>query len=235
MRSARQHRPGPGANCSISGFSLPELLVALGTVAALIMLLGPVAISALDSFRASASVSRMRTLGHGLLAAAAERGGRLPDLASPDDPSKAWDAAIMPYLGLTGAGDFFRCPLDNVRPLPGSARRSYGVTAVALGFPPWDGGDAGRPPGQGIALARIAEPARFVMLTRVQRSWERAENHVGNVAFCAYNGIDPRDPTSGDWRLFRGRTPYGFADGHVALVTPAEAVGLDPAAWRFGD
>ena len=238
------------------GFTMVELLVVIAVVALLAALLLPAVNSSLARARQMQSLSNMKTITSGLLAFASDNTMRIPSMNGIPAPP-TWDAQILPYLGFrysaTYAGGtvtdgtplsllaIFRCPLDTRKPAPGLFPRSYGVSGVAINPvglpppqpPPWSGGKPNRPVGEGIGLLEVRRPASFVLLCRLPIEWELPGVVVGEGAMTAYNGPNPNDATDHNWRIFGGKTPYGFLDGHVGFFTPAQAVAVDPATWTY--
>jgi prepilin-type processing-associated H-X9-DG protein len=67
----------------------------------------------------------------------------------------------------------------------------------------------------------------------VLTTWESVDNLVGRHSFSLYDGPDVnlkpgQHGWENDWGCFKGKTAFGFADGHVALLTPQEAALVDP-------
>jgi prepilin-type processing-associated H-X9-DG protein len=200
----------------------------------------------------------MRQLTAALLNYAADNNNMLPDSRNPDGSwFYSWDLLTFPYLGIqdgySGSPlspqvkpgldlDVLRCPLDSRKASPADAfyPRSYGITATAVYFvlpgdnQPFGGGIPGRRRGEGMRLSVVAKPSQYVILCRVGKDWEVSPNTVGFLAQHIYNGPDPRNPAL--WEqyrpLFGGKTPYGFADGHVALLDQQEALLVNPNDWN---
>lgn len=229
------------------GFTLVELLVVitvLGILAALVM---GGAQSVIRSGRIAASLSNMKQLTGALLTFAVDNNNMLPS-SGANIPT--WDLQIFPYLGINDGYSgspsspqvksgldlkIYRCPLDqrNVDPAKAFYPRSYGITGTAINFANQNGGIVGRLPGEGMRLAAVPKPGQYVILCRVMRAWESAFNLVGAGACSAYNGPYLHVPS--DWEAYRpifgGKVPYGFADGHVALLNLQEALLVYPVDW----
>jgi prepilin-type processing-associated H-X9-DG protein len=165
-----------------------------------------------------------------------------------------WDLQVFPYIGIldgySGSPQnpqlklgldlaVFRCPLDSRKVSPANAfyPRSYGITASAVYMPPFSGGISGRRVGEGIRLAIVSKPSQYVILCRVVKDWESTSNVVGIGAQSVYNGPDPANAKL--WEayrpLFGGKVPYGFADGHVALLNQQEALLVNPNTWNINN
>lgn len=233
------------------GFTLIELLVSIAIVALLAVLI----VSAIGSVSIRSkqirSLANMRTITSGLLAFGSENQMQLP--SNDNDRELAWDTRILPYLGFSSDADdengrvgpvrigsialanLFRCPLDTRKPNPsaGFFPRSYGITGAAINNAgEWNGGmDQPRGSGEGMLLVRIQNPSKFVLLCRSPRNWEHSGNVIGGIGWNANNGPPPTNPNDDHWDIFQGKTPYGFADGHVAFLTPEEAREVDPNDW----
>ena len=242
-------------------FTLTELLVVMTITGVLAALVVGVAKGAIQSGRAAGSLSNMKQLTGALLSYAAENNNLLPDSLDSDGKLKyCWDLQLFPYLGIqngyTGTDispqmstgldlKVFRCPLDSRQMVPDRLfyPRSYGVTASAVCMPlgggnAVTGGILGRRPGEGIRLAVLTKPSQYVILTRVPPSWESVTNLVGKHSFSLYDGPDvnlkPGQPGwESHWGCFKGKCAFGFADGHVALLTPQEATLVNPSIWTI--
>lgn len=231
------------------GFTLTELLVVLTGLGMLVGLVVGGAQSAIRSARTAGSLSHMKQLTGALLAFAAENNNMLP---TQGERLPVWDLQIFPYLGIDdgylGSPDYpqvkpdldlevFQCPLDRRQGSPGNAfyPRSYGITASAIHFNGYDAGIPGRQDGEGIRLAVVSKPSQYVILCRVKKDWESASNRVGGGAYSIYNGPYLHIPS--EWETYRpifgGKVPYGFADGHVALLSLPEALLVYPENWTI--
>jgi prepilin-type N-terminal cleavage/methylation domain-containing protein/prepilin-type processing-associated H-X9-DG protein len=236
-------------------FTLTELLLVITIMGVLAALVVGVANGTIQSGRTAGSLSNMKQLTGALLSYAAENNNLLPDSLDSDGAlNYCWDLQLFPYLGIqneyngtispqmsTGLDlKVFRCPLDSRQMVPNRLfyPRSYGVTASAVcmslgGGNAVTGGILGRRPGEGIRLAVVTKPSQYVILTRVLTTWESVDNLVGRHSFSLYDGPDVnlkpgQHGWENDWGCFKGKTAFGFADGHVALLTPQEAALVDP-------
>jgi len=239
-----------------SGFTMMELLVVIAVVAILAALILVSSGSTVRRSRQMQSLVNMKTITAALLAYASENNMRIPShTGNPDPPT--WDSVILPYLGFQHAAGYtagpvtdgspysilqlYRCPLDDRKSGPGFFPRSYAISGVAInpvGGPPpqpapFSGGRSDRPLGEGISLLEVRTPAAFVLLCRIPKAWEVANNVVGERDKVANNGAPSRNLTDPHWKIFDGRTPYGFLDGHIELCTPSQALVYDPRFWTY--
>ena len=238
-------------------FTLTEMLVVMAVIAVLALLAFGSFQSAMQSSKTAGSLSNMRQLSGAFLNYAADNNNMLPNSRNPDQSlCYAWDLQLFPYLGISDGFsgsttspklkpgldlDVFRCPLDarNASPSGSFYPRSYGVTASAVYWivpgdnQPFGGGIPGRRRGEGMRMAVVSKPSTYVILCRVGKDWEVSGNTVGVQSQSIYNGPDPMNPAT--WEpyrvLFGGKTPYGFADGHVALLNKQEALLVNPNTW----
>lgn len=230
-------------------FTLIEVLVVVTIIAALMVFaqmgFGVVSRNA----KQTQSLANMRAITQGLLTFASDNKQQLPSFG--EDSEFTWDVQILPYMmdektDASGAVNLsayrqsemkiFRCPLDQRQSesAAGMFPRSYGITGVSINVAgDWSGGIPNREAGEGIRLPQIPKPSKFVMLCRIPRAWELSDNVVGEGAWLANNGPRPSSPESVDWAIFNGKTPYGFADGHVELLPPDAAALVDPHAWSY--
>lgn len=243
----------------LGGFTLVELLVVIAVVTILAYGGFGMAQSAIWSSKSSQSLAHLRQLSASMLAFAADNNGQLPGSRAGNVRLHTWDLQILPYLGThdgysgsptapqlkSGLNlSVLRCPLDS-RAQPSSASRyprSYGVTSTAVfyahGNVSQSGGIPGRALGEGMRLVNLRKPAEYVILTRVPRNWETLANMVGSQDFSIHDGF-ARNSQPGSiawnqtWGIFRGKTPFAFADGHVSLLTPEEAQKVDPWTWTI--
>jgi len=210
------------------GFTLIELLAVAAIIIVLVALVLPTLRSMSTHAQQIHSLSNMKSIDAGLIAFASENQGRFPN----DSTSSAWDVQVLPYLG-SGNTPIFRCPLDRRQLASGFSPRSYGVSGVTINVGGWNGGRSDRPDGEGISLMQIPKPASFVLLCRISRDWEIPVNVVGSADYCAFNGPDTHNPNDPNWAIFGGKTPYAFADGHVAFFTPSQAAEVAPSEWTY--
>ena len=115
------------------GFTLPELLVCIGIVGALLAILVPTVSAAQRQARVLQCQSNLRTLAQALLGYAAEHGGKFPPNTSLPAPGMSWadDARLgrwhpMPRPGQTDGASIYVCPNDRR-----GARRSYAMNLWA--------------------------------------------------------------------------------------------------------
>lgn len=233
-----------------------ELLVVIAVVAILAALVLVSTTSTMRRTKQMQSLSNMKTITAALLAYASENNMRIPShTGNPDPPT--WDSIILPYMGfqyssgytsgpVTGGSPYsvlqlYRCPLDDRKSKPGFFPRSYAIAGVAInpvGGPlpqgaPFSGGRNDRPLGEGISLLEIKRPASFVLLCRIPKVWEVTNNVVGERDKVANNGAPSQNLNDPHWKIFDGKTPYGFMDGHIELCAPSQALVYDPRFWTY--
>jgi prepilin-type processing-associated H-X9-DG protein len=232
---------------------LIELLVVIAVVAILAALVFVGAQSAMRSSGSVKSLSNMKQLAGALINCAGENNGQFPSYRIPSSGIQpTWDLQCLPYLGISdavetpdpytptlkqGLGlDLFLCPLDKRKSdkASGYYPRSYGLTYVTVAHV-YDGGIL-RNQGEGIRLSQIPKPGGYVLLVRFHRPYETTDNVVGAFAKHVYGGPSPTnlsDPVQAEsWAIYGGKTPYAFADGHVQMLTPEQALPLYPLTWN---
>ena len=239
-----------------AAFTLTELLVVVAVVVALALLAFWSFQSAMRSSKTAGSLANLKQLTGALLNFATDNNNMFPNCLDPvtQAQSYSYDVQLLPYLGINeghsgspsspnlrpGLGlDVFRCPLDPRKSSPSDAfyPRSYGITTVTVCAPKPNGGAAtggisGRRKGEGLRLLRLRSPAKFVILCRYEKSWEDYSNFskVGSTARSVNDGPEAEDAMRWDayHPEFGGKTPYGFADGHVALLNRQESLAIKP-------
>lgn len=238
----------------VCAFTLVELLAVIAIVGVLAAIIIGTVAKARESARRTQSVSNMRQLSLAMLLFANDRKTRqLPSSANTVagiSSQTTWDVALLPYMGadpaeltysstqgltggLTSMLSMFYCPLDS-RPFEpnaaGAYPRSYSISPVVINLGGGYSGGVERPAGAGVSLVNIGTPGKFIILNRTPVGWENATNRVGRQDQHSHAGPNPDTPNSTDfWGTFNGRTPLAFADGHAALLTPAE---LKPISQR---
>lgn len=240
----------PGSGACPDAFTLIELLTVVAVVVSLAALAFPAVKGGLKSAKKSQSLQNMKQITSGLLMYAAENNGQFPSMKWGGGWLYSWELQIFPYLGIPNGFsensfsptlepglklNLFCCPLDQRKVDPTAAfyPRSYGLTGVTVvASPSHTGGIPGRQEGEGIRLSQISKPGSYVLLCRVPRRWEDDVNVIGLQAFNLYDGPDPRQPGGNGWLTFDGKTPYAFADGHVGLFAPADALQFYPFEWN---
>lgn len=244
-----------GFSTRTKAFTLVELLVVLAVIALLAALVFSGTNAGLRSVRSAKSVANMKQLAGAYINCAADNNGQFPSYRVPGKGLQpTWDLQCFPYLGINDPDayaahptapvvkpsldlDIFLCPLDTRKSdkAAGFYPRSYSVTYATVAHSGYTGGIP-RTDGTGIRLVQIPKPASYVLLARVHRPWERAENVVGAFSRHTYSGLSPKNasnPVDADsWAIFGGKTPYAFADGHVRLVTPEQALLISPYDWN---
>lgn len=187
----------PSPRSTVRAFSLTELLIGIGIIAALLALLSPVINSAVRSSRDAKCLSNLRQIGQANIAFAADHHGLIAAGGTWED--YWWQMQIRPYLGGDASLDNFipalACPADpnqgwgDPPTLYPVARRSYGVNDYL----------------RDRKLIEIATPSRMVYagdtgLGPHDSSWTNGQPHWLNAL--------PR-------KRHAGRSNYVFLDGHV--------------------
>jgi len=95
------------------GFTLTELLVTVGIVAALTAIALPLARSAIRSSQRAGCLSNLRQIGLGIESYLQDHAGRMPELemarASRDEDAMVLETVLEPYIG---DDEVFHCPAD---------------------------------------------------------------------------------------------------------------------------
>jgi prepilin-type N-terminal cleavage/methylation domain-containing protein/prepilin-type processing-associated H-X9-DG protein len=237
-----------------TAFTLTELLVVISIIGLLAALVVGGVQSAMRSGKGAKSLSNMKQLTSAYLLCAADNNGQFPSVQIPGKGLQpTWDLQSLPYLGIDNAVettnptspklkpglnlDILFCPLDKRKSdrANGFYPRSYGLTYCTLNHAGYDGGIT-RYAGEGIRLNQIPKPGKYVLLVRFHRSFENSNNVVGSYGGYPSPGPNPTkssDPVEAEsWAIYGGKTPYAFADGHVQMLTPAEALPLWPLTWN---
>lgn len=248
--SPRIHRNG---RSWVSAFTLVELLTVIAIVGVLAAIVIATVARTRESARRTQSVSNMRQVSMSMLLFASENKMRFPSSANivgGISVPTTWDVALLPYMGadpsslsysptqgliggLPGLLSLFHCPLDS-RPFEpnaaGAYPRSYSISPVVINLGGGYDGGVPRAAGVGVTMNNVRTPSRFIVLNRTPVGWENATNRVGRQDQHSHAGPNPDTPGNADfWATFGGRTPLAFADGHAALLTPAE---LKPISQR---
>jgi prepilin-type N-terminal cleavage/methylation domain-containing protein/prepilin-type processing-associated H-X9-DG protein len=206
------------------GFTLVELLVAVGIITVLVSLLMPALSNARGHARRVACLSNVRTLTTAWLAYAQNNRGRLCSavpgpadrpgfhdwVASGPDEQALRDGVLWPYVNAAGA---YRCPGDEV-----NASHTYLINS-------WLNGEGPPAPGE-------ATPARI--LSRVRDATETFVflEHLDPGGFNDRSFRVPPFPGSA-WTDLPARGQHGrtgvvsFADGHAIVWT-----WLSPGDWH---
>ena len=229
-RSHTRRRQDPGA-----GFTLVELLVAVGMIAVLVSLLIPAASGARNHARRVACLSNMRTLTGAWLAYAQNNRGRLCGalpgpadrpgfhdwVAAGPDGAALRDGVLWPYVQSAGA---YRCPADEV-----NATHTYLINS-------WLNGEGPPAPGE-------TTPARTLSHLRDASETFVLLEHL-DPAGCNDRSFRVPPFPAEDWTDLPARALHGrvgmvsFADGHAIVwnwLTPSEWHRTDPFAGNTID
>lgn len=213
--------------CRTRGVSLLEMLVAIATGAVLMALIGTGVSSMRSKARNIQCLSRMRTLGAGILLYSQDNNGELPrshhSAAGCGKPP--WGKAIFPYTGLSGDlsdpawthtfNTHYRCPSDKNTSL---TLWSYGLNVYFELTP--DGDDYAGSPETWRRLVNIEQPGATILLAELKpvHYADHIMCHLWTSERGAVNAIDS---------VRHGKqSNYLFVDGHVEPL--AIAATFDP-------
>lgn len=214
------------------GFTLTELLITLGIIAALAALVLPILVSARSRAHRATCLSNMRQLGAALLLYAQDNDGYFCPTVS-DDHGKHWDRLLCASVKNKTV---FRCPSCAV---PASAEVSFPEAAsgeakgYALNAELYNERTRIRPE---ITDASVRFPANTVALCEVGY---RATSSGGNAIRIYQSRPETGDDletlhqtelhfigSPGGLRHHSGSN-YAFADGHARWFTPNQILGAD--------
>lgn len=208
-----------------AGFTLTEVLVAVGICAVLAAMILPAISNSIMAAKRTSCAANMRQIGTALLTYANDHDGDFPETSHTTTVSKAWISVLSPYLS----------DMDKVRICPadpkGAARLEAGGTSYILNsfvfVPQLD--PFGRPMGvQANNIRRIPKPSHTITVFVVSddrgvgvtndhthsENWDRGWNRL------LYD-IEPDRHRLGDRSEDRtgGSANYLYADGHVETLT----------------
>jgi prepilin-type N-terminal cleavage/methylation domain-containing protein/prepilin-type processing-associated H-X9-DG protein len=210
---------------SLRAFSLVESLAVVAIIGVLAALLMPMVGKMQKTQKATITVSRLKSLGNGVLTYAADNDGRLPLLCGASYKKPYWSEEITPYLaepkingGVGGAGTATWSPSLVDPQLKATQHHSLGdfggnPEIFLRSYPSSYGAVEGR------KLSSVPRPAGTAMaMTAVEtlnplkgswyvEAWEYAQGKK--------NGLMPYDHGTGKIHLV-------FVDGHVASMTVAD-------------
>lgn len=204
------------------GFSLLELLVAMGCIAVLIGVASAAWQQARESSQSVQCLTQMRDIASAINLLAADRGGELPRSSHSAfaHKTRGWQREILPYLGKPDGPvnnaiqqQYFRCPVD-----ARTAGTSYGINVFFELDPESD--DYEGAPTTWRRTMLLPAPAHTILLAEIKTS--SSADHVmahfwSGSAKNSEVAIDRHNECSN----------YVFADGHASLL-PVEAI-YDPA------
>jgi prepilin-type processing-associated H-X9-DG protein/prepilin-type N-terminal cleavage/methylation domain-containing protein len=218
-------------------FTLVELLVVIGLIAALIALLLPALQRAREQSKQVACLSNLRQLATAFIAYTQNNHGKFPRPAVDPQPEDwiYWfgdnrdinDGRIVPYLGKKFDERNYRCPSDDVAAhdwFPFSYTVNAEITGLSWTHPP-------------LNITQVRNSSNKILLidessdTIDDGCWAwQSEWGLGNNVLS--NRHDRRQEQSADFRGGRGNVAY--VDGHAAFIPRYEtfdARAYDPTQW----
>jgi prepilin-type N-terminal cleavage/methylation domain-containing protein/prepilin-type processing-associated H-X9-DG protein len=246
------------------GFTLVELLVAIGAVGALLGTLLPAVATARDAARVAACQATLRQVCLDVTAGTA-RGGAYPANVSLPSPGRFWCDRRRAGVGDAAGRGALACPADE-------GVRSYAMNVWASGEV--DQGVSDAAPAKGAALWRpgVAAPDRTILAAEAwsytgsaAAGWlaKPTVGFAGDTAGQRFGGAGGVTPFwAGRWGYVNcelpfarhrrrggpgvgaqaaGRVNLGYADGHVALkadadlVDPATGLSTGDSVWSPGE
>lgn len=222
---------------SRQGFSLIELLVAIGIIVILVSLLFPFAKNQIEAANAAKCLGNLRQIGVAAHQWMAENNNRMiytrpqdgSSVPSSDPSRQSWVWLLAPYVGYTG--DFastepcpavFRCPSSASMTVRQDRTYCYNSTSASPGSGlgnMWGGYDeSGRPIGKS-ALA-IAHPSTYVMVFDVLLNdnrkipWKNNDSCQWQVSY--ETKFPPGDPDVSRPHYQNRAMNLLFYDGHAA-------------------
>jgi len=216
------------------GFTLVELLIAIGLIAVLSALVYTGAQTAMERSRFAQLISNLRTVGAATLQYASDSGNRLP-ASTGGDVYSSWQAAVAPYVGErtlnSGRGlsnepgeirrSVFRDPLDRSMGTYGGAQVTRHIRNIAINGMSSFGSQATgyQPPAPWGAsyrfLSTIEYPSKLMLLTTGQHSSVGEEFAGGGmrVRSTFYSKGNPETYTR-----VPGMFYCLFVDGHLEVL-----------------
>ena len=200
-----------------SGFTLVELLVAIGILAALVGLLFPVLTRARRKAHEAKCQSNLRQIGLALSMYAQDNDGLFPLTGNPDPVPNTWRAAIFPYVGNP---QLLLCPAERVSPpfdgtlSDWSLKSGYAMNAVH-----WQMGPPSPPGLWWTHESSIELPAETIHVVEGSGSYELSNPDPAPAGGSNEHGFI-RDDTAG--RRHSGGANYLFCDGHVKHLKPTQ-------------
>jgi prepilin-type processing-associated H-X9-DG protein/prepilin-type N-terminal cleavage/methylation domain-containing protein len=229
-------------------FTLVELLVVIGIIAALIAILMPALGKAREQANAIKCLSNTRNLGNALVLFTQDHKGYLPKawfndgpvgspLAVPAWPYRAprlgWDFLLLRYLG--NNKEVFRCPNDEYGQFRGNqADNSPDSDKIPASYrinisnQHVFGGPPDLPvnrPFYATKYSRLKYPARAILFFDGANS-EALWHHVATWEVSALGIVSRADKRNVAWNRHRGRCNYTFVDGHAESL-------LWEDTWQF--
>ncbi|MBK1828861.1 DUF1559 domain-containing protein [Haloferula rosea] len=224
----KTHRPKFRA----SGFTLTELMIVIVIVAVLASLAFMVSSRVRERATSVTCTNNLRQIGLGLASFQADF-KRYPGR----NDGKAWDRAILPYLGYDGEDElrgngafsksqwpqlenpaaYFACPSDRKERSADKYPRSYAIVPWTTN---WSNGTAfrgwkDRPFNVGVPVSIVRKPAKAATVVEWHSGTERIENAVGSGGHAYHDRGGPDGP---DDDVHRRNQIVLFADGHTEVL-----------------
>ncbi len=211
------------------GFTLTEMLLAVGAVAVLLALAFPSLSRAYDNSKRAGCMNNLKAIGAAAHLYASEHDGQLPGILSTPGEGGApanqhggeqWDVQIMPYLGLGPA-----VPTDNIKTVfycPASVRNPSAAMSRQLSYG-WNSRITANPPYNSKRIGNLQQPS--TTLLAVDNKLLSSEPDRNSVTFgSAGNTIYINDNLSQLGRVayerHEGTANVLFADGSVSARAP---------------
>lgn len=208
------------------GFTLVEILVAVGIISALIVLVITYIPSMRNSAETASCTSNLRQLGSLIHLYAQDNNNRFPPIRADNTASNAtlyWRRAILPYMGLSASGDDLyksklTCPL--VRRSIISAGGQPDVCSFGMNIYLSEVENSRK--SRGIPFSRLSTPAKTLMATESYivsnktPSPELQQTDFRNSAYDKY------------WNPHRGMQNILYCDGHIEAFRDARQLGDPP-------
>lgn len=222
----------PGRTLRIQGFTLTELMVVIVIVAILATLAFMVGNRVKERATTVTCTNNLRQIGLALAAHQVDF-RRFPGR----NDSKAWDRAILPYLGYEGdenlngngpltkdqwpelekAATYFACPSDKKTRSSDKYPRSYAIVPWTTN---WSNGTQfrgwkNRPFNVGVPMTIVRRPASAAIVVEWHAGTEGIENVVGSGSHAFHDRGGPDGPEDD---LHRKNQIVLFADGHTEVL-----------------
>ncbi|PTX99310.1 hypothetical protein DB345_02730 [Spartobacteria bacterium LR76] len=209
------------------GFTLAEILIVLGVVAALAALAIPALNRALSGAQKAQSVNNLRQIGGAIIAYATDNNGSLPGVNSATSTER-WARTLIAqisgipygtqesYASSRRLGRMFRSPLDKVV----RSDRNDLVCSYGLNFAVQNNNTSGTV--TPVKMIAIQQPANTILAGELRTVDNTVNNALGH-SLSRLNGTGDFYP---DGNL------YVMADGSVRMIRKAETQG-PPNLWNF--
>lgn len=226
-----------------AGFTLTEILLAVGAVAILLALTFPSLTRAYDSSKRAGCMNNLKAIGAAAHLYASEHDGQLPGILSTPGEGGApanqhageqWDVQIMPYLGLGPS-----VPTDNIKTVfycPASVRNPSAALSRQLSYA-WNSRITASSPYNSKRISNLQQPSTTILA--VDNKLLGSEPDRNSVTFgSAGNTIYINDNANQLARVayerHEGKANVLFADGSVSARAPvAPPSNPTPRGVRF--